>query len=341
MTTITAFREGVRRVNRAPAVLLAVLLLTFLVALPLGLTLRGMLQESLGDSTAGTAVAAGFDYDWWTEFSSQAKGIGTTFTPGVIGFAAVLENLSAVLDNRPQAGIITGLAFAYLVLWVFLAGGILDRYARNRATRAGGFFAASGVFFFRFLRLAIIAGLVYWFLFAYVHAWLLRWLYGAWTHDFTVERNAFFVRVGLYGVFGLLLIAVNALFDYAKVRAVVEDRRSMIGALVAALRFVRRNLRDVFGLYLLDGSVFVVLLVVYAFVAPGAGPGWPMWLGVGVSQAYILARIWVKLLFYASETALFQQALAHAEYTAAPAPVWPESPAAEAIAPDERRAGHE
>jgi hypothetical protein len=42
-------------------------------------------------------------------------------------------------------------------------------------------------------------------------------------------------------------------------------------------------------------------------------------------------RHYVKLLFYASQTAYFQSQLAHAAYTAAPAVVWPDSPAAEAI----------
>ena len=336
MTIMNAFGEGVRRVNRAPAVFLAVLLLTFLIVLPLGLTLRGMLQEHLGSSLAAAAAADGVNDEWWTEFSSQAQGVGETFTPGIIGFAAVLENLSGILDNRPQAVVITGVAFAYVVLWVFLAGGILDRYARNRPTRSAGFFAASGVFFFRFLRLAVIAGLVYWFLFAYVHAWLFRLLYPAWIRDFTVERSAFLVRMGLYAVFALLLAAANIVFDYAKVRAVVEDRRSMVGAILAALRFVRRHAAAVAGLYLLDGLLFAAVLALYALVAPGAGSaGWSMWIGFLVSQLYILARIWAKLVFYASETVLFQQALAHAEYTATPAPVWPESPAAEAIMPGE------
>jgi hypothetical protein len=42
-------------------------------------------------------------------------------------------------------------------------------------------------------------------------------------------------------------------------------------------------------------------------------------------------RHYLKLVFYASETALFQSALAHAGYTAAAPVVWPDSPAAETI----------
>ena len=57
-----------------------------------------------------------------------------------------------------------------------------------------------------------------------------------------------------------------------------------------------------------------------------------MWIGFLVAQIYIVARLFLKLEFIASQTALFQASLAHVAYTAAPAPVWPESPAAEVIA---------
>ena len=56
-----------------------------------------------------------------------------------------------------------------------------------------------------------------------------------------------------------------------------------------------------------------------------------MWVTLAIGQIYIVGRHYLKLVFYASETAFFQGALAHAGYTAAPAVVWPESPAAEAI----------
>jgi len=42
-------------------------------------------------------------------------------------------------------------------------------------------------------------------------------------------------------IFALLLAAANIVFDYAKVRTVVEDRRSMLVALLASCRFIRNN----------------------------------------------------------------------------------------------------
>jgi hypothetical protein len=56
-----------------------------------------------------------------------------------------------------------------------------------------------------------------------------------------------------------------------------------------------------------------------------------MWIGFAVGQVYVIARLWVKLVFWASETALFQSRLAHAGYVTRPDPIWPESPEADAI----------
>ncbi|PYR56748.1 MAG: hypothetical protein DMF91_21200 [Acidobacteria bacterium] len=332
MTWFAAWRDGIRRVNRAPAILAGVWVLTVLVSLPLVLGLRGMIEQHLGSSLAADSAVSGVNSDWWQEFSDQATGLGVTFKPTIIGFGAVLDNLSAFLDNDSRPVVIVGAASAYIVLWIFLAGGIIDRYARDRATRAHGFFAASGVFFFRFLRLAAVMWAVYAVLFGYVHAWLFGTVFPAMTRDVTVERTAFFERVGLYLVFGLLVAACNLIFDYAKVRAVVEDRRSMIGAIQSAIGFIRRNGGAAIALYLADFFLFLGVVAVYALVAPGASTGvLYTWLGFAIGQLYILARLWVKLTFWASETALFQGRLAHAGYVAAPKPAWPESPSAEAI----------
>jgi hypothetical protein len=329
---MTAWLEGLRRVNRAPAILAGVWAMTLLISLPLALALREMLAQHLGSSLAAATAASGANYEWMQEFSDQATGLGVTFKPTILGFGAVLDNLSAFLDDTTRPLVIVGAASAYIALWLFFAGGILDRYARDRPTRAHGFFSASGVFFVRFARLAAVQWVVYAFLFGWMHPWLFGRLFTALTRDMTVERTAFLVRVGLYVAFGAVLAACNLIFDYTKVRAVVEDRRSMIGSIVAAVRFIRRNFGAAVTLYLLNVALFLVAIGVYAAIAPGAGgTGLTMWIGFAIGQSYVLARLWVKLAFWASETALFQERFAHAGYVARPAPTWPESPAAEAI----------
>jgi len=334
MSIAAAFKSGLQRVASAPCVLLGVAALTFLSALPLGLALRPMIEDSLGASLAGSVAAAGANMEWWQEFGEQAQGVGRAFTPTTVGFAAIVNNLSSMADNTAHVAVVATAGAAYVLMWTFLVGGILDRYARGRATRSAAFFAASGVYFFRFLRLAVVAGLAYWLLFGPLHAWLFGRVYPALTRNLTVERQAFAIRLALYAVFGAALALVNLLFDYAKVRAVVEDRRSMLGALTAAAGFVRRHPGGAIGLYLLDAACFVLVVAAYGMVAPGAPA--PLWWTLLVGQTYLLARLFVRLLFFASEVAFFQRALAHSEYTALPLPVWPDSPAAEAIVPGSR-----
>lgn len=329
VSSAAAVADGLRRVGRAPAVLFGMYGMTLLVALPLAIALEGMLADHLGPSLAGAAVARGGDVGWWQEFSAQATGLGTTFVPSIIGFGAVLQNLSGLLDNLPLAATIAGVTAAWLFIWSFLAGGIVDRYARNRATRARGFFGACGGHFPALLRLGLLSLVGYWLLFAWVHPLIFETAYEQLTHEVTVERTAFAIRLAGYGIFGLLLLLVNVVVDYARIRIVVEDRRSAAGGLLAGFRFVRRHAGAVAGVYVLDGLLFVLLIAVYALVAPGANA--PVWGVLVIGQTFILLRHVLKLTFYASETALFQSRLAHAAYAAAPAPAWPESPAAEAI----------
>jgi hypothetical protein len=332
MSVLVSLRDGSRRVNRAPGILAGVWILTLVAGLPLAAALRTSLADHLGQSLAADAAAAGANYDWMQEFADQASGIGLTFKPTVIGFGAILDNLSAFIDDTARPIAIVATASLYVLAWIFLAGGIVDRLARDRAIGAHGFFAACGVFFFRFLRLAIVQWLVYAFLFAYLHDWLFDTFYPRITHEMSVERTAFLTRLALYLVFGLLVAAAALVFDYAKVRAVVEDRRSMLSAIGAALGFVRRNTAAATGAFAANCILFVVVVGVYALVAPGAGGAGPsMWVGFALGQLYVIGRLWVKLLFWASETSLFQRRLAHAGYTARLVPVWPDSPTAEAL----------
>jgi len=333
MRTVEALRDGIARVNRAPIILACVFLVTVFASLPFGIAIRDAVKSHLGNSIAAEQVAQGVNVQWWNEFLEGRGTLGKTFQPSIIGFAAVLDNISAFADADARPAPLLWIGAAYLLLWLFLAGGILDRYARSRPTRSYEFFTACGVYFVRFLRLAPFMAFAYYVLFAILHPMLFDEAYGTLIRDVTAEQTAFLMRLALYAFFGALLLAVNVIFDYAKVRAVVEDRRSMIGAIVAAMRFVRRNAAAVARLYLLTGLLFVALLGLYAIAAPGASSsGARAWMGVIIGQFYLLGRLWIRLVFCASETALFQGRLAHTGYIAGTPFARPDPPIVEQFA---------
>jgi hypothetical protein len=332
MTAWTAFRDGLRRVANAPMLLSGMCMATLCVALPLSFVIRDAIETHVGRSLTADALAAAPDNGWWQEFSFQASGLAETFVPSIIGFGAVMKNLSAMLDNTGLSTTVAAVTLGWMVVWSFLSGGVLDRLARARPIRSQGFFAACGVHFWRFLRLGVLAWMVYALLFFHLHHWIFDEVYPSITMDTTVERTDFMVRLAGYLIFGGLLVLISMVFDYARVRIVVEDRRSALGALTAGARFARRNFGRAASLYAFNAAAFLLLLLVYALISPGAPKAgvWG-WVVLLAGQAYIIARHYLKLVFYASEIAFFQGSLAHASYTAAPAVVWPDSPAAEAI----------
>jgi hypothetical protein len=324
-----AFLEGWRRVLRAPALAAGALALTFLLALPLGLVMRDAIETHLGPSLQADSAATDWNAGWAAEFAAQAQGVGRTFTHQFLGFGGTLAIIDALADRAPMARALAVAAAVSIAAWVFLSGGLLDRFARGRPVRTAHFFSACGVYFFRFIRLAVIVGLAYWALFRWLHPFLFGTVYHRFTRDMTSERDGIILRTLMYLAFALAIAFVNVVADFAKVRAVVEDRRSMLGALGASLRFVRRRGVRVTGLYLLNAVAFLVVLRLWLQVAPSAAA--PTWLALLLSQLYLLGRVWTRLAFMASEVVFFQGELAHAQYTAAPPLAWPESPAAEAI----------
>jgi len=196
--------------------------------------------------------------------------------PALLAAVAAISLLSPLYPNAASPRTLV----EYAVVASFLVGGVIDRYARERPTRGYGFFGACGRHFGAMLRLAGIEVLLY-----------------------VAADNLPHISLAIAAA-----LLVNMILVYARVRLVVEDRRSAIGAIRAGARFAFRN---------------PAALAVYALWAAAiAAAGW-----------YVRGTAPILLLpLLGSATALFQSRLAHAGYTAAPPLEWPESPAAESIA---------
>ncbi len=301
-----AWRDGIRRVNGARPILAAVWLMAALLAWPVAMSSR--IDGSMGLTV--DVAASLFSDRWLHELRQQTLDRGVELGSGVV---EIVREPRAFIDYESRWMASLTASYPFLTLWMLVSGGIIDRYARDRPTGAHGVCGVSGTFFFRFLRLGVLMALVYAVAFRLLGRWPV--------------------------VLAAVLASCNLVFDYTQIRAVVEDRRSMLGALRAALSFVRRNWISALGLYAIDWTMMAALAALYVWIGPQSGPRFgpdtPVVLTIltliVINQLYVIARLWVRLVFWSSATALFQSQLAHAGYVARPLPSWPDSPSAEAI----------
>ena len=308
MSAVSAWVDGLRRVRRAPALVILVWLCTLAASLSPMLAMRDAIINHLDQSLEADAAADGVNQIWMEEFRGSSGELGKSLRPDVIGFATVLDNTSALADtgSRPIPAVVAGLVFLGVV-W-FVTPGVIVRLAADRPVHARQFLATCGACSGRMVRLAIVSAVVYGALFFGLHATLLDDVFGVVTRDMTVERTAFVVRLALYIVFFGVVAAVNLLFDFAKVRMVIEDRHSVLGSLSSAIVFISMRPLLAIGVYALNVLLLGCVFAAYFLVAPGAGSAdWTMWFGLVVSQAYIAERVFTKLAFWSGEVAAVQR----------------------------------
>jgi len=288
-TTLGAYLEGWRRTLLAPAI-------------------------TLGVSAFAVFLA------WLLEIT-----LATPFADTVATFHAARIKLEWGVVEPATARVVT----ACLITWLFLSGGILDRIARARPIRTAAFFAACGVHAARFLRLGLLLAPFYWMVLGWLYPYLFGTLWTRWTHEFTTVREGIEIRAPFYAIVVLALAVLHLVGAYAKVRTVVEDRRSMIGTVGAAFRFVRRRPFRIAGLLFINVFTMTAVLRLWYSAAPVASDS--VVYAFFVTHVFAVLFTWARVAWMASEVVFFQGELAHATYAAAPIPVWPDSPAAEAL----------
>lgn len=300
---------GLRLVLHTPSLLAWVYFTTLVVAFPLTLAMKHLLQVSFEGSLVEDSLRRGFDLSWYEEFAAGSTGLGKTFGPWVVGILPALSNLERLLDGELHQvdPAVAGAGIVMVLAWSLLLGGILSRFAHEEEPHSrSGFLAQGGLFFWRFLRLAVISGLLSWGIFRGIGQPLHGWIETA-TRDTTVERTALIYTVLAYALVGLLFLVTQLVLDYARISLVVEERRSVLLALVRALGFVKDHHRSVLGLYLPLAAAALLWFLAYAWLAPG--PNQSTWTAVllafSFGQAYLLGRWILKLWFLASQTRLF------------------------------------
>ncbi len=210
-------------------------------------------------------------------------------------------------EFRSLGFVALGLGALYYILTVFVTGGIVATLAAQQHVSFRRFVRESGRCFVGFLRMTVLLGVVIAGVVMVYNAALGPYVDEQREAATTDRADTLWMLVGM-GVAAIAFSLVLMVFQYARIRFVVERRRSVVRASFAALWFSIRRCVRVVPLFYLNGVMTLVLAIVYVGIA-GSFSNADLKSSLmlfGVQQLWILSRVWMRLSFYATGVALFE-----------------------------------
>lgn len=253
-------------------------------ALVLTAPLYVMLSGTLDYSAMGDKLLKTFDYQWYIEFKSRHHD---------------------TLLKFPSVMIMVGLVYG--LIQTFLAGGVLAVYnSTEKKSMFIDFFYGCVQYTVRFFKIFLIALVIYLGLYHF-NAWLMQFIDTS-TRDFESEQLVVAMHVARYLLLIFLFNIISLVFDYTKIKIVVDNSHKAFADVWATVKFVMRHFGNTLGLYLVISIVGWGLLLFYFFVEGTITPDSHLMIFAifVLEQLYIVAKIWTRLLFYASQLEMFK-----------------------------------
>ena len=302
MIALASWFSGLWRVGTSLWIVAIAYIVLLLITAPIGAFLHRELPSPARPVTIEPGAGPVPDYDWLDEVTATRRGLLGSLSPVVIGVAAPFDNLDRFASAREVPDFAIVLSAGLLIGWAWLWGGVISRFAGVGRR----FFSACGRLFIPVLTLNIAgvfcAILVYWIsrVLLFEILWPLL--------STGAESTAFAWRVVLTLMLLAPLAAITMVFDYARIALIVEGPIPVPDAIRAGAATVRANAASAITLLVLSALLLAGLLVVYGafeFIPGGSVPKLGRIIVLG--QAYIVARIGLRLWNAAAQIALYQR----------------------------------
>jgi hypothetical protein len=275
---------GLHATNKSFRMIALLYAFNFLLAAVLAWGLQSVLSTTLGDSMSLEKLVKDFDYTVYTDFGVKFQG-----------------RIAALTSQ------ITILILFYSLLSVLLGGGTIASL-RNVEERfsMSTFFGNCGTYFFRFLRLFFIFGIIM-ALLALVLVFVFGIVYSAFTGDAVSEMGPFVLGIILFFLFLFFVMVVVLMADYAKIATVVNDARSMLKTSWLAIKFVFRHFLSTVSLQLSILLFVLIGIALYLVLENQIGMATPIAILIMfvIQQASVGFKIWTRVATFAGQLELF------------------------------------
>lgn len=283
MTILLALRRGIRVVNQSKRLWFIFYAALTLVAVVPAAALMTIAFHSLGHSAWAAELGRRLDLEWIGEL--------------VAAYGA--------MPAGPVAAAVAGIFLISALAHLFLLGGAIEIFARRQWFSAALFFGGCGRNFWRLFRLALYC-LVLLAAVVCINIGLAAIgdkIWGKGSEATPLIHWSWFRAAVMLLLAGLL----NLIFDYTAIYLVAEDSRKPFRRLWRTVRLVFSNFSRTAGLAVVLWGIWVLLIGAYFGISqlfPQQSVGAVLLLML-VRQVLVLARIWSRLLFYASQCEMY------------------------------------
>lgn len=310
MKFIINFIKGFKATGKITQMILFLFIINLLFSLLLAIPMYNSLKNSFGYSEAGERMSEGFDYLWWEEFRDDAEGLETTFTPSIIGKGAILNNLQSLvkMEYFVIPSVILALGVLYIIFHTFLSGGILSTFNQDALKFSmKGFAKGAGSYFFRFFILTLIS----WIFFIVLFNLLTRGfkpIMEKISDNSLTEVTPFYLNLLFSTIILFLLLFIQMVFDYARIKIVLEDSRDILKSALEAFGFVLKHPLSTLGLYylifLINIAVTIIYISIKGFIPQSSFP--TVFIVFLLQQVFIFSVIWLRCCLYSSQMELYR-----------------------------------
>lgn len=329
MKTFSVFKNGWSRVSRTKRMVFFAWCVNVVLTMPLALPVLSQLDGYLRNSVVDEEILHRMDATWADTYRAdmEKSEFVQALDYSIFGYAPFMSHLETQMNgtfvrtlgaffydfffrweiNSTSTSLLFLLSLLYLCANSFLSGAFIGIYSKEYPFSFTEFLTEGARYFGKFFRITLVALLVYFVFFNVV----VDWINGTIAQSTRAEASetvpyAYYMIRNVVVLF--LFSFLSMMFDYARVRMVVDDRTSSLAATAAGMKFAVTNAQLAYSLYLLlclMGFVLIALYAIFEKVIP-QDSYWPLLLLFLVQQCYVFARLWVKAGFYACQTGLYQ-----------------------------------
>lgn len=271
---ISGFKMSLRNIKMTFLIYCINLVLALLVMFPL----LSFLKEGFGGSMLPDALLKGFDFTSFVEFIRSVKGFGSSFA---------------------QA---RWMILFYLVLSMFMAGGILFTFNSKESFTVKSFLNGCTHYFFRFFKLFFYM-LIFNLLVAVIVYLPMVLIVKSASETVESEASLFYIVLICVLIHLIFMAILQMIAYYTKIRIVTEDSRKVFRSIFSSIKFVFKHFANTFSLFLLQLVVPVILLIFILLLNSEIGmtSGFTIFIMFIFQQAFILSRVFTRIWMYGSQ----------------------------------------